>query len=113
MKTLREWQDAAHQLSRSKGWYEGADQVTAERIAVKLALIHSEVSEALEDVRAGGMLLVAQYGEKPTGLPSELADVVIRVLDLCGWLGIDLEHAVATKHAYNETRPHKHGGKAI
>lgn len=113
MKTLKEWQDDAHALSRSKGWYDGADEITSERVAVKLALIHSEVSEALEDVRVGKMALTIGESGKPCGLPSELADVVIRVLDLAGWLGVDLEGAVMAKHAFNATRPTRHGGKAI
>ncbi len=39
----------------------------------------------------------------------ELADAVIRIADLCGHLGIDLEAAIDLKMAYNETRPFKHG----
>jgi hypothetical protein len=36
---------------------------------------------------------------------------VIRILDLCGALGIDLEEAMRMKHEYNKTRPYRHGGK--
>jgi NTP pyrophosphatase (non-canonical NTP hydrolase) len=45
------------------------------------------------------------------GFPVELADVIIRVLDLCGKFGIDLRAAVAMKMAYNESRPYRHGGR--
>ena len=48
---------------------------------------------------------------KPEGIPIELADVIIRVLDLCGRYGIDIEAAIREKHAYNLTREHRHGGK--
>lgn len=48
---------------------------------------------------------------KPEGFPSEMADIVIRVMDLCASLGIDLEFAIKRKAAYNATRPHRHGGK--
>lgn len=50
------------------------------------------------------------YG-KIEGVPSELADVIIRVLDMCEHYGIDIEAALAEKHAYNKTRPFRHGGK--
>jgi NTP pyrophosphatase (non-canonical NTP hydrolase) len=41
----------------------------------------------------------------------ELADVVIRVMDMCAFKGIDLEWHIIQKIRYNKTRPHKHGGK--
>jgi NTP pyrophosphatase (non-canonical NTP hydrolase) len=39
----------------------------------------------------------------------ELADVIIRTLDLCGYLGIDIEKHVELKMRYNESREYKHG----
>jgi NTP pyrophosphatase (non-canonical NTP hydrolase) len=48
---------------------------------------------------------------KPCGIPSEMADVVIRVLHFCGKHGIDIEKAVIEKMAFNESRPHMHGKK--
>lgn len=46
---------------------------------------------------------------KPCGIPSECADLIIRVLHFCGKHKIDLETAVAEKMAYNDSRPFKHG----
>ena len=51
------------------------------------------------------------YELKPEGFPTELADVVIRVGDLAGRLGIDLAAVIGEKMAYNITRPYRHGGK--
>ena len=48
---------------------------------------------------------------KPEGIPAELADVLIRVLHMCAFFGIDIEAAIADKMAFNETRPHRNGGK--
>ena len=116
---LNHLRDEVFNLAREKGWYEGRDEVPdAIWIGAKLALIHSEVSEALEEVRTlncGHALWEIYYGpnDKPEGLPVELADIIIRTLDLCGALGIDIERAVHEKHAYNATRPHRHGGKAL
>lgn len=84
-------------------------------LASKIALIHSEASEALEEIRKDHpvtLQFVTETG-KPEGLPSELADIVIRVADLCGHLGINLEEALEEKLAFNATRPRLHGGKLL
>ena len=51
------------------------------------------------------------YDEKPEGIPIELADVIIRILDYCAYAGIDIDAAISEKHEYNKSRPYRHGGK--
>lgn len=99
-------QRAVHQTAVSKGWWENPN------IPEKLMLIVSEVSEALEEYRAGRLDLGLYYVEdKPEGFGVELADAVIRIFDLCEYLEIDLAKMVATKNHFNLQRSYKHGGK--
>lgn len=108
--SIRELQRDVHALAVSKGWYEGVPHAgDLTWLSARLALIHSEVSEALECVRDGDLGAHVGVTGKPSGLPSELADVIIRVLDLAESIGVDVQEAIRIKHEFNKTRPPKHG----
>jgi NTP pyrophosphatase (non-canonical NTP hydrolase) len=83
-----------HENAKNKGFWDKPRE-----FGTMIALIHSELSEALEADRHGEKEHVAE----------ELADVVIRIGDLCGGMGIDLERAIVEKMAVNARRPRLHG----
>lgn len=97
---------SAHENSVNHGFWE-KDKNFGEVIA----LMHTELSEAYEEYRNNKKLDETYYEEdgKPCGVPSELADVVIRIFDFCGGANIDLEKIILEKMEYNKTRPYKHG----
>lgn len=99
-----------HKTAIDNGWYDTEE----DRIfAVKIALCHSELSEALEEHRGGKDPCETHTGKvgKPEGVPIELADCIIRILDMCGYYGMDIDKALAAKMQYNATRSYRHGGK--
>jgi NTP pyrophosphatase (non-canonical NTP hydrolase) len=128
--TLNELRDAAHKNAVNKGFYDfetsapnGAlvDEVKHAFFAQKIALIHSEASEALEAHRDGRWASHLAFDFDPeskdyafsahikNSVEAELADIIIRVLDLCGHMKIDIETHVRLKMGYNSTRGNKHG----
>jgi NTP pyrophosphatase (non-canonical NTP hydrolase) len=111
-QSIRDLQRAVHQTACEHGWWDDFGPGAAHRLA-KLALVHSEVSEAVEEVRDGTLYLryPPDGSGKPEGMVVELADAVIRIMDLCEAWGLDLQEAIEIKHAYNQTRPYRHGGK--
>ncbi len=78
------------------------------KVLAKLALVHSEVSEASGAVLVGRIKLSVVDG-KPEGLASEIADTHIRLLHLSAMLGHDSSKDFAIKMEYNHLRPVKHG----
>lgn len=100
-----------------KNW-DGVDRSFGDYIA----LMHAELSEALEEYRNERGYSEIWYDTayvdnevriKPEGIPIELADVIIRIFSFCGRYEIDIEQALEIKHEFNKTRPHRHGGKKI
>ena len=121
---------------RRRSWVVGKPPTLPEA----LCLIHAELSEALEEYREGNPLIygtcalaaedckfsgvcdrVGRPGEgegidgpcKPEGIAVELADVILRTLDLMAALGVDVDAVVMAKHKYNLGREYRHGGKTV
>lgn len=73
-----------------------------------VAMIHGEVSEALEAERTGK---VSDKIPSFTGVEEEMADVILRIMDYAGKHKLRIAEALVCKMMYNSTREHKHGKK--
>jgi hypothetical protein len=110
--SLNDLAASIHDLNVEKGWHD-----EPRSCGDFCALIHTEVSEVLEHFREHGYANVKALDfdakGKPVGIPIELADIIIRVLDYAAHIGAPVGEAVFVKYLYNRTRPHRHGGKHL
>ena len=107
-------QSACHGASKVAGWWVAKDGSAVldnpYAFSNKLALIHSEVSEAMEGDRK---CLMDDHLPHREMREVELADAVIRIFDLAGAYGMDLGGAIAEKMEYNAQRAdHKPSARA-
>lgn len=121
-RTVRSLVEESHETALAKGWWEDGDRNLYEL----LFLMHTELSEAGEELRDGHTLDDVYYNPewpvtdddgnvllKPEGFLSELADVLIRVGDTVARYGLVNEFltVLEEKLRYNKHRPYRHGGK--
>lgn len=112
--SVNDWCKYIGYWARGKGFWDHG--IEREVVVEKVLLCMTELSEAYECLRDdpdplkwNEQELKANPTFKPEGFPVELADTVIRLFDLCGTLGINLNYFISIKMQYNENRPYKHG----
>ncbi len=93
-KSLNELSRLCHRVAVEKGFWD-----EKRNIGEALMLIVTELAEAMEAHRV----------QDEANFREEIADSFIRLLDLCGGLGIDIEEEIHKKSLKNKQRPYKHG----
>ena len=80
---------------------------------METTVLESDDPEILLKVREGyNFVNIGKFPDrppKPEGVPAELADVIIWIMDACEIMGVDLEAAIIHKLNYNRTRDYRHG----
>lgn len=118
MNMLNDIANIVHKLAWDNGFHsvDESEDAFIERMCNNL---HDEISELHEAWRNNKLRELCNkkeqmqaIGLRPlTCLEEELADIIIRTLDNCCRLNIDIQEAVNIKHQYNTTRSFRHGNK--
>lgn len=114
---IKELVRLAHENAVQKGFWDDVNVADEDGIQVAFNEDLEVTSDENNAISTRLMLIVGELSEAQEGLrkddrdnfKEELADVAIRLGDLCGGLGIDLEAEIIKKMDKNKNRPYKHG----
>lgn len=95
------------EIAEAHGWTIEPDNIY--QIVTKIALISTEVGEAIEGLREGNPK--SEKIPEFSNLEEEFADIVLRIMHLGYRMKLRIPEAIIAKDEFNNTRPHKHGGK--
>lgn len=131
IQSLKALQAEVHAIAKEKGWWdmpewfqfiqpsvlglmpphllEAMEKAAGRNQGESIALMHAELSEGLEGVRAGNP--PSDHIPEFSALEEEYADTVIRIMDDAEAKGLRLGEAIIAKIEFNRNRPRKHGGK--
>ena len=104
---------AVHTNAVEHGWFDTEMPNKEMEFLVGMAGVMKECGEALEVVSAKEWDVKDEKCPQHTKLSIELADIVLRLLTLCGKHNINIGAAITAKHEFNRSRPYRHGGKAF
>ena len=105
-QTVTDWQHDITRWAVRKGWL---DLDKPREPLHLLMLVVTELAEAAEAFRTGNPPCERPGMERFSHVEEEIADAVIRLFQMAGEFGWDLEAAISAKMEFNETRPHMHG----
>jgi NTP pyrophosphatase (non-canonical NTP hydrolase) len=104
---IDELQKESHKIAVEHGFWE-----SIRNYGEMIALMHSELSELLEAYRHGDLNSPSDHcPHELTCQEEEMADLMIRVMDLAEHENIDLGRCISVKSNFNKTRPRMHGKK--
>ena len=109
-ETLDQISEAVYRNAWDKGFH--SEEITEDAfIESACNNLHNEISELHEAWRNNKLHDTCDKNIPLTCIEEEFADIIIRTLDNCKKLNVDIKRAIKIKHAYNKTRSHRHGNK--
>lgn len=110
MKSVQQLQIECHDIAEQQGFHS-LDPKSKQGFMMLMALVHTEVSEAVQYVKKN--VVAAPTDSDLDSIGEEFADTVIRLLDIAQMLGINMQSSIETKMEFNKARGYRYNWKSF